>query len=841
MKKTLCLFLALAMLLGMTAGCSGKKDPTAAPTTAPAVTEAPSTAVPATEAPATEAPTEAPATEAPATQVPTEEPSSEAPVTEAPTEVSPTEPPATEPPTEPPTEAPPEGSALYAYQNAVLPSSYRLTLHWEMSRSMGKELLITTDDRVLTVLNADDPASMTASEQWDRHIEGNAIDQRETYRSWFARGNTVMEQDRRYYRAAQKAEDFLAVRPPLAMLTPENYGSVEWTDESRSAIRFSEAEDTEWEWLGLNCTGITEAAGIVELDARGQIARTVYDAVFSLEGIDVAVHVSADLEDWSEPVEIPKISSGRAVPVGSVEAIPLLDLASCGFLTDGFTGNYVAFIQSLAAGSVLLQQGWYGIDEDQAGPMLLEKVSKTTYSLTTKSTDVEYRHYGGRTVYQVDGKDQEPAGSPEAIEEGILDFLYDFWPDLTYLENLSLSEEEDCWLIQAELNRDGMKWFHGNTEYLMFSQRGYMDDLGVSFRPGTATLWLSVDKGSGFPIHSLIEFEGDHRYEGQTLEVSAQLEWNYLPADPDAHYVITEKWEDKGAPEVPATPLFYRVTAPDGGSLWLLGTIHIGDLRTSYLPQELYDALLSSDALAVEIDVTNMEERLEEDDDLLEAYQASILYPDGSSPFDHLNEEQGEKLKNALHLYGGDMMASLLNYNVATLTSLLEQETLPLGRLHSYEHGVDNQLVNLAKENGIPVRDVEDFVEHISLLSGFSEELQALMLEETIDGGRYGSNMGAAELFDVWCRGDEEEIARSFEEEEEDEELTEEEQALVEEYNRGMMTLRNAKMVERAQEYLASGETVFFAVGLAHLVGEDGIVNSLRNLGYTVEPVRYGE
>ena len=45
----------------------------------------------------------------------------------------------------------------------------------------------------------------------------------------------------------------------------------------------------------------------------------------------------------------------------------------------------------------------------------------------------------------------------------------------------------------------------------------------------------------------------------------------------------------------------------------------------------------------------------------------------------------------------------------------------------------------------------------------------------------------------------------------------------------------------REEEGLQIGETVFFAVGLAHLVGEDGIVNSLRNLGYTVEPVRYGE
>ncbi|MBO4838576.1 MAG: TraB/GumN family protein [Lachnospiraceae bacterium] len=833
MKKTLCLILTLAMILGLTAGCGGQKTPTtAAPATAESVvTEAPTTA-PSTEAPSTEAP----ATEAPTTEVPpTEAPTTEVPPTEAPT----TEEPATEPST---TEAPPEGSALAAYLNAGERTDYRVTLHWEMSRSMAGEMIITTDDRVITVLKADDPDAMTAYEKWDRVTEGNAFTWKSNYQTWFARGKAATLFEDRCYSASQTAEGFLAVRPPLDMFTPEKYNSVEWTDDSHTAIRFSDPLDTEWEWLGMNCTDITDAAGTVELDEQGRIARTVYDAVFALEGIDIAVHVSAELEDWSEPITFLNIASDAMTPVRSVDAIPLLDLASFGFLTDGFTGNYVSFIQSYAAGSVLLQQGWLGIDADQDGPMLYEKISKTTYSISSQSYESEFRSYDGKTTYTVGGEEQEFTADPEDVEDAMVDFLYDFWPDPVYLKDISLSEEDDCWLVEAELNPEGMKWFHANTEYFMFGERGHMDDLGISFNPVSGTFYVSIDKGSGFPIHSMVDFEGEHRYQGQKLGLVAQLEWNYLPADPDAHHVITEEWEDTGVPEDPATPLFYKVTDPEGGSMWLLGTIHIGDIRTSYLPQEIYDALLSSDALAVEIDVTNMEERLDEDDDLLEAYQEAIIYMDGSNAYDHLTDEQGDKLERALKLYGGDMLASLLNYNVATLSSVLEQEMLPLSRSHSYDHGVDNQLVDMAKKNDIPIRDVEDFVEHISLLSSFSEKLQALILEETIDGGRYGGNLGAAELFEVWCRGDEEEITKAFEEEEEeDEDLTEEEKALLEEYNQGMMAIRNAKMIETAQDYMASEDTVFFAVGLAHLMGEEGIVNSLRNMGYTVELIKYGE
>ena len=50
---------------------------------------------------------------------------------------------------------------------------------------------------------------------------------------------------------------------------------------------------------------------------------------------------------------------------------------------------------------------------------------------------------------------------------------------------------------------------------------------------------------------------------------------------------------------------------------------------------------------------------------------------------------------------------------------------------------------------------------------------------------------------------------------------------------------RNEGMLEVALEYLESGETVFYAVGLAHLLQENGLVDTLQTAGYTVEQVSY--
>ena len=54
-----------------------------------------------------------------------------------------------------------------------------------------------------------------------------------------------------------------------------------------------------------------------------------------------------------------------------------------------------------------------------------------------------------------------------------------------------------------------------------------------------------------------------------------------------------------------------------------------------------------------------------------------------------------------------------------------------------------------------------------------------------------------------------------------------------------METDRNALMLQTAIEYLQSDDVIFYAVGAAHVMADDGLVNTLREAGYTVEQVSY--
>lgn len=57
------------------------------------------------------------------------------------------------------------------------------------------------------------------------------------------------------------------------------------------------------------------------------------------------------------------------------------------------------------------------------------------------------------------------------------------------------------------------------------------------------------------------------------------------------------------------------------------------------------------------------------------------------------------------------------------------------------------------------------------------------------------------------------------------------------EYNQFMLYERNANMVKRMDSIFQKGETLFIGIGAAHLPGQGGVIEMLREKGYQVEPV----
>ena len=315
-----------------------------------------------------------------------------------------------------------------------------------------------------------------------------------------------------------------------------------------------------------------------------------------------------------------------------------------------------------------------------------------------------------------------------------------------------------------------------------------------------------------------------------------------------------DEWEDTDPAETPApetppaetpgppkdpgpvSPLMWKVSDGEGHTLYLFGTIHVGDERNLAVLEKIAPVLDSCDALAVEFDLVAYEsDRERAARDLMQ-----YVLTDGTTITDYMPKELYERA-GALLMEAGLFPALFKGYNLAMWTQLVESAMTMVCSDLDTEQGMDRHLILHAYDRGIPVLDVESAEFQMSLLNGFEDELYLLILEETLDGrDSYGEDIAA--LYELWLSGDRDSFWDYLAGEEEgdgDEDYTGEQLAMIEDYTAKLLDERNLGMRDRAEEYLKSGQTVFFAVGAAHMANEVGLVRLLIEAGYTVEPYPY--
>lgn len=289
---------------------------------------------------------------------------------------------------------------------------------------------------------------------------------------------------------------------------------------------------------------------------------------------------------------------------------------------------------------------------------------------------------------------------------------------------------------------------------------------------------------------------------------------------------------DPPSKESVSTPLLYKVS--DGDSVvWLFGSIHVGREEFYPLPDYVWDAYEQSEALAVEFDIVAFE------NDTAAATQSLMLmtYSDGTTIKDHISPELYEEAVEAMKEYGGyfsyyDMFMPVL------WSSLIENAVYAEYDIINYDLGIDRHMLNKAKADGKKILDVESAEFQYGMMAGYSEELQALLLEEAVALSKDSESLPEEmdELMDLWQAGDEAELSGALyapAEIEDPDELR-----LYEEYNNALVVERNISMTEYAEDALENNDEIFICVGAAHVVGPGAMAQLLSQKGYTVEIVR---
>jgi len=287
-------------------------------------------------------------------------------------------------------------------------------------------------------------------------------------------------------------------------------------------------------------------------------------------------------------------------------------------------------------------------------------------------------------------------------------------------------------------------------------------------------------------------------------------------------------------------PLLWEVEAKQGeGHIYLLGSMHVGGEGLYPLPDEILEAYESSDTLAVEFDTTEMTTSFVAN----VALARKMMYSDGTDITQHLSKETYDLAVDFL-TKNGQYSTMYDKYNIFFWSSLVDGIMVKLSELDAAK-GIDSYFLSLAHDDGKEILDVESLDFQLNLISGQPDKLQDYMLWSSIMYMDVSID-SLLSLFDAYRRGDEAALTDRLSQNLDDYELegfSEEEAveltSMIEDYTYDMYTARNLAMAETAEGYLEEGKNVFYVVGAAHMLGEDGIVKLLGNAGYTVTQITY--
>jgi hypothetical protein len=272
------------------------------------------------------------------------------------------------------------------------------------------------------------------------------------------------------------------------------------------------------------------------------------------------------------------------------------------------------------------------------------------------------------------------------------------------------------------------------------------------------------------------------------------------------------------APPKPRRFLMWKATSPST-TVYLVGSIHVGDSGMYPLPKEVEAAFAAAKVLTVEINIKNADQAK-----AMATVQQLGMYGEGDSLTKHLSKETAATLEDYCTRHGVPRtgMEQLKPWVVAiTIAAMSWQQA---GEDPSL--GIDMHFLNESKP---PQRidELETMEFQLSVIANSTEEEQQNMLLTVMRDGDKTKDM-IKRLQAAYVSGDPDALQKIM-----DEETDMGSKSLT----KKLLDDRNVTMAAKVDEYLKGKEPVFVVVGAAHIIGDKGIAKTLRDKGYKVDQV----
>lgn len=251
----------------------------------------------------------------------------------------------------------------------------------------------------------------------------------------------------------------------------------------------------------------------------------------------------------------------------------------------------------------------------------------------------------------------------------------------------------------------------------------------------------------------------------------------------------------------------YLWEVSDGDSkVYLLGTIHLGTKDMYPLSDTIENAFNESEKLITELGIVN-------ENDVKHLY-----YTGEETIYDNVSEENIQVIKDMAKMYGIEE-EFYLKYCAFNFASEIMQYNIKTTGI-SGEYGMESYFIKKANESGKAIEALETVEYQANIMKGLPKESNDKSILEA--SSKETSIENITDLLNKYLSEDEKIMENTLPQDKNSYEY----QALILE--------RNVGMTNKIKTYIENNETVFVAVGTAHMIGNDSVVKMLESQGYKV-------
>lgn len=259
--------------------------------------------------------------------------------------------------------------------------------------------------------------------------------------------------------------------------------------------------------------------------------------------------------------------------------------------------------------------------------------------------------------------------------------------------------------------------------------------------------------------------------------------------------------------------LLYQIKSADKKVSYLFGTIHIIPDSLFFFPSKLQKIITKSDEIVLEIADVSDKTKAQE-----------LVKLESGSCFDIFSKEQKDSVLNwgaTLMNIKPEQFEAAFQKTKPFVLMQLSMNKLLMGDVRMYEMELDL----LAKKNKIPLSGLETMEFQLSIFDQMKPADMSRMIMEQVRNPQK-SLESYLEMAVLYSKQD---LNGLFKIINESDELGDSHDELLSNRNHNWIP----KMIE-----LMKTKSCFFAVGAGHLGGEDGVIQSLKNKGFEVTPVK---